>query len=129
MSIDDFFHEDAALTPAGIGMEIEDSQATRQPERMDATATATSSIPIKRHKQQQPQRLVPQSVPYAAQFSRKPDEFGYLARHVRKTSIDDSRRVSSPSMFALSTARKLLIPSIPLSPPSFVVHAASGMTH
>lgn len=93
MSIDDFFHDDAALTPTGMGMDLKGHSPAKPKDRTAATAASTSSIPVKQRKQM-PQHFVPQSVPYAAQFVRKSDEFNYLTYHVRKTSIDDSRRVS-----------------------------------
>jgi GATA-binding protein len=90
MNLDDFLNNDNLGTPAG-------PEAMRQTEEKSAHSTA-SAIPIKSRKEPS-QHPIPQSVPVAA-HQRVRDEFGYLPRHQRKTSIDEtSQRVSLPSSF------------------------------
>jgi GATA-binding protein len=91
MNLDDFINNDSVGTPAGLAL-------TPTPETMrqadDRSAhTSAAAIPIKSRKESA-QHLAPQSVPVAA-HQRVQDEFGYLPRHPRKTSIDETgQRVS-----------------------------------
>lgn len=89
MNLDDFIFTDNMSTPAGIGL-----SPTPEPKKQaEKTSNNTASaIPIKARKDV-PQFTVPQSVPAANQYHRNND-FNYVQRHVRKTSIDE-RRVSS----------------------------------
>lgn len=122
MNIDDFIFSENASTPAGIsfspllqpnhGHGHGDGGHKPIPTTVAAAATpaaATSNgIPIKSRKEQaQQQQLVPQSVPEPPHHQSS-NEFGYVKRHHRKTSIDDrrvSRRFSSflPSIFLFAT--------------------------
>lgn len=79
MNIDDFVFSEEAGTPAGIEEAFQED-------------TQDQGIPIKARKDQtnQSESFVPTSVPQQREMT---DEFGYIKRHQRKTSIDD-RRVS-----------------------------------
>lgn len=118
MNLDDFIHNDNVGTPAGLAL-------TPTPETATATATAmrqqhteersahttAAAIPIK-PRRESPQYLAPQSVPVAA-HQRPQDEFGYVPRHPRKTSIDETaQRVSSacPVAFAMMALTRLRRP-------------------
>ncbi|KAL1840605.1 hypothetical protein VTJ49DRAFT_292 [Mycothermus thermophilus] len=109
MNLDDFIHNDNVGTPAGIAM-TPTPDTMRQSDDASAHTTATAAaIPIKSRKEpssQQQQHLAPQSVP-AAVHQRSQNEFGFLPRHTRKTSIDETgqRRPASfsPHVSALST--------------------------
>jgi GATA-binding protein, other eukaryote len=100
MNLDDFIFSENVSTPAGLPAEPASPEAFRLPEDKAAHATA-AAIPIKSRKpsqqqqqqQQQQQHFVPQSVPVPPHRGHE-DEFGYVNRHHRKTSIDD-RRVST----------------------------------
>lgn len=99
MNLDDFINSDnAAATPAPLDL-TPTPESMRRAEEKSAHATA-AAIPIAKPRKEQPsQHLVPQSVPVAA-HQRVQDEFGYLPRHPRKTSIDEiGQRVSSCLLF------------------------------
>jgi GATA-binding protein len=92
MNLDDFIHNDNVGTPAGIAL-TPTPETMRQAEDRSAHPTP-AAIPIKSRKDDSSQHLAPQSVPVAA-HQRVQDEFGYLPRHPRKTSIDETgQRVS-----------------------------------
>lgn len=82
MNLDDFVFADNVAPSLKAGHRETEKSATR------ATAAA---IPIKSRKASG-QHFVPQSVPVPP-HQRTQDEFGYITRHHRKTSIDE-RRVS-----------------------------------
>lgn len=86
MNLDDFIFSDNVSTPAGMSP-VPDGGEAEQP----ASSTVASAIPIKMRKESAPANFVPQSVPVGPHGMR--DEFGYVQRRVRKTSIDE-RRVS-----------------------------------
>ncbi|KAL2161270.1 hypothetical protein VTH06DRAFT_8490 [Thermothelomyces fergusii] len=95
MNLDDFIHNDNVGTPAGLAL-TPTPETMRQAEEKSAHTTTTTAIPIKNRKEESSssslsssQHLAPQSVPVAA-HQRVPDEFGYLPRHPRKTSIDET---------------------------------------
>lgn len=94
MNLDDFIFSDSVSTPAGLSP----SPEFRGKEAKSSNAVA-SAIPIKMRKDNAP-TFMPQSVPASQHALRNSDEFNYVQRHVRKTSIDE-RRVSSFS-FGLS---------------------------
>lgn len=95
MNLDDFIFPDSVSSPTGLGPSPSATDAmhtgmdTREHNGVGAGAGAIS---IKSRKAPAAQGFVPQSVP-AAQYQRRQDEFNYISRHHRKTSIDD-RRVS-----------------------------------
>ena len=99
MNLDDFiFPENAPSATLSAPAQSADlrqrQQMQQQQHRKDGVASGNpqaTAIPIKSLKHASSQPLIPQSVPAAHQ--RHQDEFGYVTRHHRKTSIDD-RRVS-----------------------------------
>jgi GATA-binding protein len=99
MNLDDFIFSDSAATPINF-------PSPQPPERpVDDKSAHSMAIPIKSRKDQS-HFFVPQSVPSAHQAAQN-NEFDYVNRHLRKTSIDD-RRVSTPSptgFFIRSTSR------------------------
>ncbi|KAK3991160.1 nitrogen catabolic enzyme regulatory protein [Cladorrhinum sp. PSN332] len=86
MMLDDFINNDSIGTPGSFAM-TPTPEAITQPEDKYANTT-TSAIPIKTRKESSAP-TVPQSVPVAA-HQRLQDEFGYLHRNARKTSIDEA---------------------------------------
>lgn len=96
MNLDEFLVTDnVAATPAGIA--FNQSQDALHHADEQSRQNATSAIPIKSRKESA-QHFVPQSVP----AQRVQDEFGYVTRHPRKTSIDERRvrDLSSPQLYA-----------------------------
>jgi len=91
MNLDDFIFADNMGTPAGIGNSPSPELMKKETEK-SSNATA-SAIPIKLRKDSSAQFAVPQSVPVSHHNPRSNEEFNYVQRHVRKTSIDE-RRVS-----------------------------------
>jgi len=90
MNLDDFIITDNVATPAGVTFNQSRDALKHEQER--SGPSATSAIPIKSRKEPATQQhFVPQSVP----AQRVQDEFGYITRHPRKTSIDE-RRVCDP---------------------------------
>lgn len=90
MNLDEFIFAENISTPTGL-------VATPSPEiakaSLDKPSNAiASAIPIKMRKESS-QFVVPQSVPVPQHTMRGIEEFNYVQRHVRKTSIDE-RRVS-----------------------------------
>jgi GATA-binding protein len=90
MNLDEFIFSESVSTPTGL-------ITTPSPEIAKATLerpsnTVASAIPIKMRKESG-QFAVPQSVPVPHHTVRGVEEFNYVQRHVRKTSIDE-RRVS-----------------------------------
>jgi len=95
MNIDDFIVSSSIGTPAGLSP-APSATSVADPE-LSSTVTTFPAIPIQqRHRLQadelSPARASAPSVPPLAQ-GRANQEFGYVQKHVRKTSIDE-RRVS-----------------------------------
>lgn len=90
MNLDDFIFSDNISTPAGLGMSPSPELAKKESEK--SSNAVASAIPIKMRKESS-QFAVPQSVPVPHHNPRSNEEFNYVQRHVRKTSIDE-RRVS-----------------------------------
>ncbi|KAL2198677.1 hypothetical protein P885DRAFT_32915 [Corynascus similis CBS 632.67] len=91
MNLDDFINNDNVGTPAGLAL-TPTPETMRQAEEKSAHTTA-AAIPIKTRKESSSQHLAPQSVPVGA-HQRVQDEFGYLPRHPRKTSIDETGQLT-----------------------------------
>jgi GATA-binding protein len=89
MNLDEFVYSDLISTPAGMSPspELKEKDAPKS-----STNAVASAIPIKMRKESTAS-FVPQSVPVPRHNVPAHDEFGYVQRHVRKTSIDE-RRVS-----------------------------------
>lgn len=94
MNLDDFIFSDSAATPINF-------PSPQAPERPDDKSAHSMAIPIKSRKELS-HHFVPQSVPVPAHHHHaQGNEFDYVNRHLRKTSIDD-RRVSDPLTSRLS---------------------------
>lgn len=89
MNLDDYICSENVSTPAGMSPPRETND-----HEQDSSNAVASAIPIKMRKEKEPTNFVPQSVPIGQHGPRGSEEFGYVQRHVRKTSIDE-RRVSS----------------------------------
>ncbi|KAL2069342.1 hypothetical protein VTL71DRAFT_15680 [Oculimacula yallundae] len=115
MNLDDYIFADNMSTPAGIGMspspEMYRNQAEKTSERSNAVASA---IPIKMRKESA-QFAVPQSVPVPHHNPRHHEEFNYVQRHVRKTSIDERRPRKRPANFSphVPAVSSITIPNEP----------------
>lgn len=98
MNLDDFIFPENVATPAGLAA-TPSPDATKQ-EGDKAAHTTAAAIPIKSRKTPN-QHFVPQSVPVPA-HQRNQDEFGYVTRHHRKTSIDErrTRNLKRPANFS-----------------------------
>ena len=88
MNLDDFILPTSIGTPAGLS-------PSPSGEKMANSATGPTAIPIRRHANPNDQELhiSRASMPVHHNNARNEAEFGYVQRHVRKTSIDE-RRVS-----------------------------------
>lgn len=91
MNLDDF------IVPTSIGTPADTSSIVSSPyeEIVSSSATTVSAIPIKQQQRLQAEEL---QISRASAPSARPlrtgganDEFGYVQRHVRKTSIDERR--------------------------------------
>ncbi|KAH6679119.1 hypothetical protein B0J14DRAFT_614453 [Halenospora varia] len=100
MNLDDFIFSESISTPAGLGMSPSPELSKKDAEK--TSNAVASAIPIKMRKESS-QFAVPQSVPVPHHNPRSNQEFDYVQRHVRKTSIDE-RRV---------TVNSIMIPNEP----------------
>lgn len=92
MDLDDFLVPSSIGTPAGVSPDA----STLPNESLTSTGSTVSAIPIKQGQRPQDDELQVSraSAPSMSAFEQgRPQEFGYVPRHVRKTSIDE-RRVS-----------------------------------
>ncbi|QKX60012.1 uncharacterized protein TRUGW13939_07154 [Talaromyces rugulosus] len=80
MNLDEFIIPSSIGSPAGI-----------EPSQLDLAVP--SAIPIKGRKEhiQSHNNLAPASLPYTSQDLHRSDEFGYVQRRVRKTSVDERK--------------------------------------
>jgi GATA-binding protein len=90
MNLDDYIFSDNISTPAGLDASPSPDLTKKELER--SSNAVASAIPIKMRKESS-QFAIPQSVPVSRHNPKLNDEFNYVQRHVRKTSIDE-RRVS-----------------------------------
>lgn len=92
MNLDDFIFPSSVGSPAGLSPELSNEDAAP----FNATAPA---IPIRKPHLANDHNLslARASAPSVPPTIHREDEFGYVPRHVRKTSIDE-RRVSSLSL-------------------------------
>lgn len=97
MNLDDFIFSSSVASPAGLSPEASNEGAAPY----NATAPA---IPIRKPNQAADNHLslAHASAPSVPPAVNRENEFGYVARHVRKTSIDE-RRVSPLSLRPLTT--------------------------
>ncbi|KAI8966452.1 hypothetical protein F5Y11DRAFT_156550 [Daldinia sp. FL1419] len=98
MNLDDFIFSENVATPAGFGATPSPDANKQEAEKLAHTSAA--AIPIKSRKTPS-QHFVPQSVPVPA-HQRNQDEFAYVTRHHRKTSIDErrTRNLKRPANFS-----------------------------
>lgn len=87
MNLDDFIFPENVATPAGLA--ATPSPDTSKQEGEKPAHTTAAAIPIKSRRSAS-QNFVPQSVPVPP-HQRNQDEFAYVTRHHRKTSIDERR--------------------------------------
>ncbi|KAH9905275.1 hypothetical protein F4778DRAFT_779622 [Xylariomycetidae sp. FL2044] len=103
MNLDEFIFTENAAPAVGLttSPEVVKHEGERSTAAQHTTATA-AAIPIKSRKtSSQQQHFVPQSVPVPP-HQRNQDEFGYVTRHHRKTSIDErhTRNLKRPADFS-----------------------------
>lgn len=107
MNLDEF------IIPSSIG-----SPASIEPSQLDLAVP--SAIPIKARKEQLPahNNLAPASLPYTSHDLHRSDEFGYVQRRVRKTSVDERKvgLVFSSLLFVGSSFVRLPASDLPSSP-------------
>ncbi|KAH7176475.1 hypothetical protein EDB81DRAFT_632285 [Dactylonectria macrodidyma] len=93
MNLDDFIFSDSAATPINL-------PSPQAPERPDDKSAHSMAIPVKSRKEVS-HHFVPQSVPVPAHHQHtQNNEFEYVNRHLRKTSIDDRRTRKRPANFS-----------------------------
>jgi GATA-binding protein len=90
MNLDDFLVAENMATPTGFA--LTPTPETSRPFKDEGPTSASPAITIKPRKDA-PQQFMPLSVPVPQHVPRTADEFAYVPRRVRKTSIDE-RRVS-----------------------------------
>ncbi|PQE05016.1 nitrogen regulatory area protein [Rutstroemia sp. NJR-2017a BBW] len=111
MNLDDFIFSDNISTPAGITTSPSPENHKKDLEK--SSHTVASAIPIKMRKEPpQPQFTIPQSVPVPHHAPRSNEEFNYVQRHVRKTSIDERRARKRPADFS-PQVNSIMIPNEP----------------
>jgi GATA-binding protein len=95
MNIDDFIFSDNSM--------MTDTMSPQPISKMIGKSM-NGAIPIKSRKEQQQQQhtglFVPQSVPVSQQHQASRDEFNYVNRHHRKTSIDERLARKRPANFS-----------------------------
>ncbi|KAI0886163.1 uncharacterized protein GGS22DRAFT_125050 [Annulohypoxylon maeteangense] len=98
MNLDDFIFPENVATPAGLAATPSPDGSKQEGEK--SAHTTAAAIPIKSRKISS-QHFVPQSVPVPA-HQRNQDEFAYVTRHHRKTSIDErrTRNLKRPANFS-----------------------------
>ncbi|EON68765.1 hypothetical protein W97_08023 [Coniosporium apollinis CBS 100218] len=110
MNLDDFIVPSSVASPAGLS-----PSAAHEPDSTSTSATAPG-IPIRRSSQMNDQDLLLRaSAPSVPPAVQRGSEFGYVQRHVRKTSIDERRppkrrAETSPQVPAVNS---IMIPNDP----------------
>ncbi|OLN97257.1 Nitrogen regulatory protein areA [Colletotrichum chlorophyti] len=103
MNLDDFIFSEDITTPATNPSPQPHPHSQRQhpDERSHMQSSFPSAIPIKSRKDSLAQQhFVPQSVPFPPHHQKAKDEFNYITRHHRKTSIDERRTRKRPADFS-----------------------------
>ncbi|KAH8811482.1 hypothetical protein F5884DRAFT_276520 [Xylogone sp. PMI_703] len=101
MNFDDFIFAENISTPAGIALSPSPEIGKKETEKTEKPAsTVASAIPIKMRKETGHQFAVPQSVPAHHHNPRSNEEFNYVQRHIRKTSVDERRTRKRPANFS-----------------------------
>jgi GATA-binding protein len=106
MNLDDYIFSDNVSTPLGFGMSPSPEVSKKEADKTNHAVA--SAIPIKMRKETS-QFAVPQSVPVPHHNPRHNEEFNYVQRHVRKTSIDE-RRVSITVLLKFVDLRFVVAP-------------------
>lgn len=136
MNLDEFIFSDNIATPDDYSSPQGISKHIADEPRSGSSALASSAIPIKSRKDAVAQQhFVPQSVPFPPNHQRIQDEFNYVPRHTRKTSIDE-RRVSEvnpshPSSTSLLGEARLQAPppAAAVCPPSYAMLPTFRLAH
>ncbi|ODH34111.1 hypothetical protein ACO22_03188 [Paracoccidioides brasiliensis] len=93
MNLDDFIVPSSVYSPSGL--------STSPPaEAASSSHAEASAIPIKSRNDQHlrpPGNFIPASFPHPPQHCRQNDEFGYVQRRVRKTSVDERNTRKRPA--------------------------------
>ncbi|ATZ53707.1 BcareA [Botrytis cinerea B05.10] len=110
MNLDDYILSDSISTPTGIATSPSPELTKKEIDR--SSNSIASAIPIKMRKESTQQFSVPQSVPVPHHAPRSNEEFNYVQRHVRKTSIDERRARKRPADFS-PQVNSIMIPNDP----------------
>ncbi|TEY84239.1 hypothetical protein BOTCAL_0018g00160 [Botryotinia calthae] len=110
MNLDDYILSDSISTPTGIVTSPSPELTKKEIDR--SSNSIASAIPIKMRKESTQQFSVPQSVPVPHHAPRSNEEFNYVQRHVRKTSIDERRARKRPADFS-PQVNSIMIPNDP----------------
>ncbi|CRK29974.1 hypothetical protein BN1723_014308, partial [Verticillium longisporum] len=110
MNLDDFIFSEDMATPVDFSSPQLQPPPPPPPRHSHESRSAapgqphsllTSAINIQSRKDAAAhQQFVPQSVPFPPHHQRAQDEFNYVPRHTRKTSIDDRRTRKRPANFS-----------------------------
>ncbi|EFX02942.1 gata transcriptional activator [Grosmannia clavigera kw1407] len=99
MTLDEFIDSRNVATPeAGTSLLLDDGSANDGSKDPTSAYTMASAIPIK-NRRESFKHFVPQSVPVPPHQTAH-NEFGYVTRHHRKTSIDERRTRKRPANFS-----------------------------
>ncbi|KAK2001209.1 GATA zinc finger protein [Colletotrichum falcatum] len=99
MNLDDFIFSENIATPVTWPSPLPNKQEEKS--QHQAHSSFPSAIPIKSRKDSViQQHFVPQSVPFPPHHQKTHDEFNYVTRHHRKTSIDERRTRKRPADFS-----------------------------
>ncbi|GKT62342.1 nitrogen regulatory protein area [Colletotrichum tofieldiae] len=99
MNLDDFIFSDNIATPDTNPSPLPHKREEKNQHQMHSSFS--SAIPIKSRKDSAiQQHFVPQSVPFPPHHQKTHDEFNYVTRHHRKTSIDERRTRKRPADFS-----------------------------
>ncbi|KAF7908321.1 uncharacterized protein EAF01_004076 [Botrytis porri] len=110
MNLDDYILSDSISTPTGIATSPSPELTKKEIDR--STNSIASAIPIKMRKESTQHFSVPQSVPVPHHAPRSNEEFNYVQRNVRKTSIDERRARKRPADFS-PQVNSIMIPNDP----------------
>ncbi|KAK2746288.1 hypothetical protein FQN55_005716 [Onygenales sp. PD_40] len=111
MNLDDFIVPSSIGSPSGLS-------PSPPAEAAGSNHAVASAIPIKARKDQQapgPDNMMPASFPHPPQEHRRNNEFGYVQRRVRKTSVDERnvRKRPAESSPQVPPVTNLVIPHEP----------------